>query len=56
MSFPTPEEKNTTASKLSNHVQHAVKKQRMKALIELGENKLREFARQQIGKKYFRSL
>lgn len=47
--FPYSKRQNTTAARMDNHIQHEVKKQRAKELIELGERKLRAFAEDQIG-------
>ncbi len=47
--FPFSKRKNTTAAKLENHIPHHIKKQRVKELITLGEQKLQEFALSKIG-------
>tara|TARA_R110000868_G_scaffold187715_1_gene430258 strand:- start:2045 stop:3367 length:1323 start_codon:yes stop_codon:yes gene_type:complete len=47
--FPFSKRKNTTAGKMENHIQHAVKKERVRSLIALGEAKLAMFAEDQIG-------
>ena len=49
--FPYSKRKKTTAIRLPNHIQHGVKKQRVRALISLGEDKLQEFSRQQVGRR-----
>jgi threonylcarbamoyladenosine tRNA methylthiotransferase MtaB len=49
--FPYSKRKNTTAAKLENHIHHAEKKQRVKALLMLGEAKLNLFTEDQIGKR-----
>ncbi len=48
--FPYSKRKNTTASKMDNHIQHGLKKSRVKSLMMLGESKLRLFSEDQIGK------
>ncbi|MBT4790942.1 MAG: tRNA (N(6)-L-threonylcarbamoyladenosine(37)-C(2))-methylthiotransferase MtaB [Halobacteriovoraceae bacterium] len=47
--FPYSKRKNTTAVKMENHIQNDVKKQRVKTLINLGEEKLASFAKKMIG-------
>lgn len=47
--FPYSKRKNTLASRMENHVHHSEKKSRVKELMALGELKLRDFARNQIG-------
>ncbi len=47
--FPYSKRKNTTAAKLENHIPHHVKKDRVRALIHLGDAKLRMFAEDQVG-------
>jgi len=49
--FPYSKRKNTTAAKLENHIHHAEKKQRVNALLGLGEAKLNLFTEDQVGKK-----
>lgn len=49
--FPYSKRKNTTAAKLENHIHHAEKKQRVKALLMLGEAKLNLFSEDQVGKR-----
>lgn len=48
--FPYSKRKNTTASKLENHIHHAEKKERAKTLIMFGDAKLNLFSEDQIGK------
>lgn len=48
--FPYSKRQNTLATKMENHVHHEEKKSRVKELMALGEQKLRDFARTQIGK------
>lgn len=47
--FPYSKRQNTLATKMENHVHHEEKKSRVKELMALGEQKLRDFARTQIG-------
>ena len=47
--FPYSKRKNTTASKMDNHIQADVKKDRVKTLIALGEEKLYQFSKELIG-------
>lgn len=47
--FPYSKRKNTTAAKLDNHIQHPVKKTRVKTLMMLGDAKLNMFAEDQVG-------
>jgi threonylcarbamoyladenosine tRNA methylthiotransferase MtaB len=47
--FPYSKRQNTTAAKMENHIQNDVKKDRVKTLINLGEQKLSDFAHQMIG-------
>ena len=49
--FPYSKRQNTSAAKMDNHIQADVKKERVKTLINLGENKLIEFTRKSIGQK-----
>ena len=49
--FPYSKRKNTTAARMENHIQSDVKKDRVKTLINLGEEKLAEFTRNMVGKK-----
>ena len=42
--FPFSKRKGTTAAKMVEQVGHQLKKQRVKSLIQLGEDKLKEFA------------
>lgn len=49
--FPYSKRKNTTAAKLENHIQTAVKKDRVKTLLMLGEAKLHEFSQSMVGRK-----
>lgn len=48
--FPYSKRKNTTAAKMDNHIQADIKKDRVKTLIQLGEEKLLEFTKNMIGK------
>lgn len=48
--FPYSKRKNTTAAKLENHIQNDIKKERVKTLINLGEDKLSHFTKQMLGK------
>lgn len=48
--FPYSMRKNTTAARLPDHIQHEVKKARVKKLNDLGDKKLLEFKKNQIGK------
>jgi threonylcarbamoyladenosine tRNA methylthiotransferase MtaB len=47
--FPYSKRKGTTAAKLENQIQSAVKKERVKTLMMLGDAKLDEFSRNTIG-------
>lgn len=47
--FPYSKRKNTMAAKMDNHIPHAVKKDRARSLIMLGEAKLSLFAQEQVG-------
>lgn len=47
--FPYSKRKNTTAAKLENHIQSDVKKERVKNLIALGEEKLFKFTKEMVG-------
>lgn len=47
--FPYSSRKNTTAAKMEDHIQHGVKKDRVRALTMLGEAKLAMFAEDQVG-------
>lgn len=49
--FPYSKRKNTVAGKFENHIQHPVKKQRVKTLIMLGDAKLNLFAEDQVGER-----
>ena len=48
--FPYSKRKNTTAAKMDNHVQAEIKKARVKTLINLGEQKQIDFAKNLVGK------
>ena len=50
--FPYSRRKNTTASRLENQLQHAVKKERTRALMMFGEAKLGMFAEDQVGRRH----
>ncbi|EQC47378.1 MiaB-like protein [Bacteriovorax sp. Seq25_V] len=47
--FPYSKRKNTMAGKMDDHIQHPVKKQRVKTLIMLGDAKLNMFTEDQVG-------
>ncbi len=47
--FPFSKRKGTTAAAMDNHIQHGLKKERVKTLMMLGEAKLDSFARNQVG-------
>lgn len=47
--FPYSKRKNTTAAKLENHIQNDIKKERVRTLINLGEEKLLAFTQKMIG-------
>ena len=49
MSFPTPRRKKTTAARLGGQVAFAVKKERVAALIALGEKKFQNFVGTRVG-------
>ncbi len=49
--FPYSKRKNTTASKMDNHIHASEKKSRVKALTMFGDAKLNLFSEDQIGKK-----
>jgi threonylcarbamoyladenosine tRNA methylthiotransferase MtaB len=49
--FPYSKRKNTTASKMENHIHSATKKERVKTLTMFGNAKLNLFAEDQVGKK-----
>ena len=49
--FPYSKRKNTTASKMDNHIHSTEKKNRVKALTMFGDAKLNLFSEDQIGKK-----
>ncbi|MFT6630516.1 MAG: threonylcarbamoyladenosine tRNA methylthiotransferase MtaB [Bacteriovoracaceae bacterium] len=48
--FPYSKRKNTTAAKVDNHIQGNLKKERVKTLINLGEQKLSEFTQKMLGR------
>lgn len=48
--FPYSKRKNTTAARMENQIQHKIKKDRVRALMMLGEAKLNLFSEDQIGK------
>lgn len=48
--FPFSKRKGTVASRLSDHIQSDVKKKRVKQLIELGDEKLKTFTKNNVGK------
>lgn len=47
--FPYSSRKNTIAARMDNHIQHGVKKERVRTLKMFGEAKLRMFAEDQVG-------
>jgi len=47
--FPYSKRKGTTATKLENHIQSPIKKERVKTLMMLGEAKLDEYSQNQVG-------
>ncbi|MAF77929.1 MAG: tRNA (N(6)-L-threonylcarbamoyladenosine(37)-C(2))-methylthiotransferase MtaB [Halobacteriovoraceae bacterium] len=47
--FPYSSRKNTLAARMENHIQHGVKKERVRALKMFGEAKLSMFAEDQVG-------
>lgn len=47
--FPYSKRKNTTAAKMDNHIQADVKKERVRTLINLGESKLKDYAKALVG-------
>jgi threonylcarbamoyladenosine tRNA methylthiotransferase MtaB len=47
--FPYSKRKNTVAAKMEDHIQHPVKKSRVKTLMMLGDAKLNMFAEDQVG-------
>ena len=51
--FPYSKRQKTTASRMDNHIPNIVKKERVKTLISLGEDKLLEFTKQNVGKEHF---
>lgn len=48
--FPYSKRKGTTASRLTDHLQAEIKKERVKKLIDLGDKKLTDFTLSQIGR------
>lgn len=48
--FPYSKRQNTTAAKMENHIQNDVKKERVKTLINLGDEKLAAFTKDMLGK------
>lgn len=48
--FPFSMRKGTTAAKEPDHIQHPVKKARVQSLMKLGEKKLLEFSKQNLGR------
>ncbi len=50
--FPYSKRQKTTASRMDNHIPNIVKKERVKTLISLGEDKLLEFTKQNVGKEH----
>jgi len=47
--FPYSSRKNTTAAKMDDHIQHGVKKERVRSLTMLGEAKLELFSKDLVG-------
>lgn len=47
--FPFSKRKNTLSAKMEDQIQHHVKKERARLLIKLGEQKLKDFAEEQVG-------
>lgn len=47
--FPYSSRKNTTAARMEDHIQHGVKKERVRTLKMFGEAKLRMFSEDQVG-------
>ncbi len=47
--FPYSKRKNTTAAKMDNHIQGSLKKERVRTIISLGEEKLIEASKQSVG-------
>ncbi len=47
--FPYSSRKNTIAARMENHIQHGVKKDRVRALTMFGEAKLEMFSQDQVG-------
>jgi threonylcarbamoyladenosine tRNA methylthiotransferase MtaB len=48
--FPYSKRKGTTAGAVDNHIQHGLKKERVKTLLMFGEAKLSHFAEDQVGR------
>ncbi len=48
--FPYSKRQKTTAAKMDNHIQGGLKKERVKILINLGEEKLNEFSKNMLGR------
>lgn len=48
--FPYSKRQNTTAAKMDNHIQGNLKKERVKTLIHLGEEKLNAFTQKMLGR------
>ena len=48
--FPYSKRQKTTAAKMDNHIQVALKKDRVKTLIKLGEDKLAQFTDKMLGR------
>ena len=48
--FPFSKRQKTTAAKMDNHIQSALKKERVKTLINLGQEKLAVFTEKQLGR------
>jgi threonylcarbamoyladenosine tRNA methylthiotransferase MtaB len=49
--FPYSKRKGTTAARMENQIQSAVKKDRVRTLMMLGEAKLDDFSRDKVGRK-----
>ena len=50
--FPYSKRKGTMAARMDDHIHNSVKKERVKRLFELGEEKLLEFSGKMVGKRY----
>ena len=50
--FPYSKRKGTTATRLPDHIQGSVKKDRVRTLMMLGEAKLKTFMQEQLGRNF----